>query len=48
VTFSCSKSENNIILRDEKEKIEVVLDEENKKELHNIIKNFIIKKEKQF
>jgi len=48
VTFSCSKTENNIILRDEKEKIEVILDEESKKELHNIIKNFIIKKEKQF
>jgi hypothetical protein len=49
VTFSCSKGENDtIILRDEKEKIEVVLDEESKKELHNIIKNFVIKKEKQF
>lgn len=48
VTFSCSKIENTIILRDEKEKIEVILDEEAKKELHNIIKNFIIKKEKQF
>jgi len=48
VTFSCSKTENDkIILRDEKEKIEVVLDEESKKELHNIIKNFVIKKEKQ-
>ncbi|AHB41446.1 hypothetical protein P148_SR1C00001G0655 [candidate division SR1 bacterium RAAC1_SR1_1] len=49
VNFSCSKTEKDIIiLRDEKEKIEVILDEENKKELHNIIKNFIIKKEKQF
>lgn len=49
VNFSCSKVDKDIIiLRDEKEKIEVVLDEESKKELHNIIKNFIIKKEKQF
>jgi hypothetical protein len=48
VTFSCSKAEDKIILRDEREKIEVILDENSKKDLHNIIKNFIIKKEKQF
>lgn len=48
VTFSCSKTDNTIILRDEREKIEVILDEESKKNLHNIIKNFVIKKEKQF
>lgn len=49
ITFSCSKGENNtVILRDEKEKIEIILNDESKKELHNIIKNFVIKKEKQF
>jgi hypothetical protein len=48
ITFCCSKTDNNIILRDEKEKIELVLDEKEKIDLHNIVKNFIIKKEKQF
>lgn len=47
VLFSCLKTDNNIILRDEKEKIEVMLDEEGKRELHNIVKNFVIKKERQ-
>ncbi len=48
IIFSFSQTENNeIIIRDEREKIEIIIDEEGKKELHNIIKNFIIKKEKQ-
>lgn len=48
VLFSYSQVDENIVFRDEKEKIELVLDELGKRELHNIIKNFVIKKEKQF
>lgn len=48
VTFSCSQTEDWIILRDEKEKIELILNEESQRELHNIVKRFIMKKEKQF
>lgn len=48
ISLSCTKTpEDNIIIRDEKEKIEIFLDEEGKREMHNIIKNYIIKKERQ-
>ena len=48
VHFSCARTpEDSFILRDEREKIEVFLDEQGKRDLHNIIKNYIIKKERQ-
>ena len=48
VVLSCSRLANNdFIIRDEREKIEIILDEQGKKDIHNIMKNYVIKKEKQ-
>ena len=46
-TFRCSKQDNDdIILMDEKEKVQVVLDEQSKRWFQDIIKNYLIKREK--
>lgn len=44
--FRVSKENDNIILADEKEKIEIVLDEIGKREIQSIIKQYITKKER--
>ena len=45
--FRLSKQENNdIILMDEREKVQVVLDEQGQREFQSLIKQFLIKKEK--
>jgi hypothetical protein len=45
-TFRLQHINNEYILMDEKEKIQVILDEEGKREFQSLIKNFILKKEK--
>ena len=42
--FRASKENNNFIITDEKEKIEIVLDDAGQKELQSLIKNYITKK----
>lgn len=45
--FRCSMQDNeDLALMDEKEKVQVVLDEQGKKDFQNIIKNYLIKREK--
>jgi hypothetical protein len=45
-TFTVKQEEDTIILADEKEKIEIVLDEDGKREIQSIIKRYITKKER--
>lgn len=45
-TFRIAKQQNSILIIDEKEKIEILLDEEGKREIQSIIKTYITKKEK--
>lgn len=42
----CKQANDDLILMDEKEKVQVVLDEQGKRDFQNIIKNYLIKKEK--
>lgn len=42
----CKEDNEDLILMDEKEKVQVVLDEVSKRSFQNIIKNYLIKKEK--
>lgn len=44
--FKFSQKDNNIIISDEKEKIEIVLDENKKRELQNLFKEYMMKKNK--
>lgn len=45
--FRCSREPNDdLILMDEKEKVQLVLDEQGKKDFQSLIKNYLIKKEK--
>lgn len=45
--FRCSKQPNeDLILMDEREKVQVILDEQGKRDFQNVIKNYLIKKEK--
>jgi hypothetical protein len=45
-TFRFQNMPNEIVLMDEKEKIQVILDEQGKREFQGLVKNFILKKEK--
>ncbi|MFA5747856.1 MAG: ribonuclease H-like domain-containing protein [Candidatus Absconditabacterales bacterium] len=45
--FRFAKKDDEIMLMDEKEKIQIVLDENGKREFNGIIKNYLLKKEKQ-
>lgn len=45
-TFRFQDTGKEYVLMDEKEKIQVVLNEEERKEFQSLVKNFIIKKEK--
>ena len=45
-TFRLQHINNEYILMDEKEKIQVVLNEEDKREFQGMVKNYILKKEK--
>lgn len=45
-TFRFQNMPNEVVLMDEKEKIQVILDEEGKRDFQNLVKNFILKKEK--
>lgn len=48
ILLSCSKnSEEKITIRDEREKIELILDDEARRALESIIKQYVTKKEKQ-
>ncbi len=48
ILLSCSKTaDDKIIIRDEKEKIEIILDDTARRELESTIKNYINKKERQ-
>ena len=48
ILLSCSKiDDDKIIIRDEREKIELILDDETKRNLESTIKQYITKKEKQ-
>lgn len=44
--FRFSQKDNNVIISDEKEKIEIVLDETKKRELQNLFKEYMMKKNK--
>lgn len=44
--FRFQNAKEDFILMDEKEKIQVVLNEQEKRDFHNMLKNFILKKEK--
>lgn len=46
VTFRAAREHDNILLFDEKEKIEIILDEAGTREMQSIIKTYITKKEK--
>ncbi len=45
-TFRFQNNDEEYVLMDEKEKIQVVLDDEGKREFQSLVKNFILKKEK--
>jgi len=45
-TFRFQNNNEEYVLMDEREKIQVVLDEESKREFQSLVKNFILKKEK--
>jgi hypothetical protein len=45
-TFRFQNTNNEYILMDEREKIQVILDEDGKREFQGMVKNFILKKEK--
>jgi len=45
-TFRFQNNNEEYVLMDEREKIQVVLDEEGKREFQSLVKNFILKKEK--
>jgi len=45
--FKCSKQDKDLVLSDEREKIQIVMDEQEIKEFQWIIKNFILKKSKK-
>gem|GEM_PF-233327 len=45
-TFRFQNMPNEVVLMDEKEKIQVILDEQDKREFQSLLKNFILKKEK--
>lgn len=44
--FRFQNINNEYILMDEKQKIQVILNEESKREFQGLVKNFILKKEK--
>lgn len=45
-TFRLQNTPNEVVLMDEKEKIQVILDEQGKREFQSLMKNYILKKEK--
>jgi len=45
-TFRFQNNNNEYVLMDEKEKIQIVLNDEEKREFQSMVKNFILKKEK--
>jgi hypothetical protein len=44
--FQNNTTTNEYILMDEREKVQVMLDEDGKREFQGLVKNFILKKEK--
>ncbi len=45
-TFRFENNNEEYILMDEKEKIQIVLDDQGKRDFQNLVKNYILKKEK--
>jgi hypothetical protein len=45
-TFRFQNNNEEYVLMDEKEKIQIILDDEGKREFQGLVKNFILKKEK--
>ena len=45
-TFRFQNNNEEYILMDEKEKIQIVLDDQGKRDFQNLVKNYILKKEK--